>query len=447
MSQVIDLVIEPQWLLPIRPEVSALEGQALAVHRGEIVALGNKADVAAAWPAKQTLQLPGHVLLPGLINAHTHASMTLLRGVGDDMALAPWLQERIWPVETALVDPEFVACGTELAIAEMLRGGTTCANEMYFFPDVAAHTALRMGFRMMVGLIVLDFPSAWAADADTYFSRGLKLHDELRGEPLLSTTLAPHAPYTVGDESFRRIHTLSDQLDLPVTTHLHETAHEVAESRKLHGLRPFDRLRALNLVNENLRAVHMTQMTEGEIEHCAHAGVTVVHCPESNLKLASGLCPVQALREAGVNVALGTDGAASNNDLDMFGEMRTAALIGKEAAADATAVPASYALEMATINGAQALGLSDRIGSLEVGKRADMVAVALHDLETQPLYDVVSQLVYASSRAMVRHVWVDGQHRVCDGELLGLDVAALGRRIVHWRQRVDEALKQQETSE
>jgi 5-methylthioadenosine/S-adenosylhomocysteine deaminase len=408
----------------------------------DVVEIGPADRLVARYQDAETLRLPKHVLMPGLINAHGHCAMSLLRGIGDDMALKPWLEQRIWPIESKLVDRRFVADGTELAIAEMLRGGTTCCNEMYFFPDVAAATAARLGFRMSVGLIVIEFASRWATNVDEYLSRGMEVRDEFRAEPLISTTLAPHAPYTVGDATLDRIQTLSAQLDIPVHIHLHETAGEVDESIELHGCRPFERLRAHGLINEQLLAVHMTQFSDGEIQQAQAAGVNIVHCPESNQKLASGACPVEKLRQAGVNVTLGTDGAASNNDLDLFGEMRSAALMGKLVAEDATAVPASYALEMATINGARALGLEDQIGSLEPGKSADLVALELDRFATTPVYDVISHLVYAVGRYAVSDVWIQGQRLLHGGQLSTINESDLMSRAHAWGDLISATLKE-----
>jgi 5-methylthioadenosine/S-adenosylhomocysteine deaminase len=347
-----------------------------------------------------------------------------------------WLNEHIWPVEARVMGPEFIRDGVELAVAEMLRGGTTCANENYFFPDVIAATYMRLGFRACVGLPVIEFPSAWARTRDEYFERALKLHDELRGEPLLTTSFAPHAPYTVSDASFERIRMLSDQLDVPVHLHLMETAQEVEDSKREHGLRPLQRLQKLGLVNDHLLAVHMTQVSDAEIAVCAEAGVSVAHCPESNLKLASGFCPAEKLRRGGVNVAIGTDGCASNNDLDMFGEMRTAALLAKAVVGDASAFNAAQALHAATLGGARAMGLGERIGSIEPGKQADLAAVRLDEIETQPMYDVVSQLVYACGRRQVSDVWIAGRRLLAERCLTAMDEEALKANAGAWRARI-----------
>ena len=434
--QPIDLLLEARWVVPVEPHAVVLEQHAVAVHDGRIVAILPIADARAAFAPRECVQLPEHALLPGLVNSHTHNPMTLLRGLADDLPLMVWLQQHIWPAEAKVLGPEFVRDGTELAVAEMLRGGTTCANENYFFPDVSGATYRRMGFRAVIGLPVIDFPTAWASSQDEYFARAAEVYDSFHGGGLITTAFAPHAPYTVSDASFERIRVLSDQLDIPVHLHLHETAHEVEDEKAKSGLRPFQRLQKLGLVNDRLIAVHMTQVTASEIAACAAAGVSVAHCPESNLKLASGFCPAEQLRLADVNVALGTDGCASNNDLDMFGEMRTAALLAKAVAGDAAAFDAAYALRAATLNGARALGLEAQIGSIEIGKQADLTAVRLSDLETQPLYHVASQLVYSVGRHQVSDVWIAGQRKLANRELVGVDVAAILLKARAWRERI-----------
>ncbi len=431
-----DLIIEAGWLIPIEPHGVVLTDHAVAVRNGEILAVLPIAEAHAAYRATETVSRPHSVLMPGLVNAHTHNPMTLLRGVADDLPLMRWLTEHIWPIEAAVIGPQFVADGVELAIAEMLRGGTTCCNENYFFPDVAAATYRRHGFRALVGLPIIDFPTAWAKTQDEYFDRAGEVHDLYRRDHLVRTCYAPHAPYTVSDASFERIRVLSDQLDVPVHCHVHETAQEVADALKLHGMRQIARLDRLGLVNDRLIAVHMTQLTDAEIALCAERGVSVAHCPESNLKLASGFCRVEALRRAGVNLALGTDGCASNNDLDMFGEMRTAALLAKAVVGDASALDAASTLRMATLGGATAIGMGDRIGSIVPGKRADLVCVDMDRVETQPLYDPISQLVYATGRQHVTDVWIDGRAQLRDGALVDIDTVALIAKARQWRERI-----------
>ena len=434
--QSIDTLIEAGWVVPVEPHGVVLEGHAVAVDGGTVVAVLPLAEARARFAAREVVSRPGSVLIPGLVNAHTHNPMTLMRGVADDLALHEWLQQHIWPVEAAVIGPEFVADGVELAIAEMLRGGTTCCNENYFFPDVQAATYKRHGFRARVGLPVIDFPTAWAKTDDEYFDRAGEVHDQWRGDPLVSTAFAPHAPYTVSDASFGRIRMLADQLDIPVHCHVHETAQEVAESQERHGQRPLARLDRLGLVNDRLIAVHMTALDQAEIELCAQRGVSVVHCPESNLKLASGFCPVGKLQAAGVNVAIGTDGAASNNDLDMFGELRTAALLAKAVAGDATALDAAAALRAATLGSARAMGLEAQVGSIEPGKQADLACIDLDPLETQPLFHVLSQLAYATGRHQVTDVWIAGKRKLRDRVLVDMDAEALVANARQWRARI-----------
>jgi 5-methylthioadenosine/S-adenosylhomocysteine deaminase len=374
--------------------------------------------------------------LPGLINSHTHAAMTLMRGIADDLHLMDWLQNHIWPLEQKWMSEAFVRDGTDLAIAEMIMGGTTCFNDMYFYPEITAGQAIQHGIRASIGLIVIDFPTVWAENSEEYIEKGLALHDQLRHQPLISTAFAPHAPYTVSDEPLQKIRTFADELELPITMHVHETRHEVEEAREKNGQRPLQRLHELGLINPSFLAVHMTQLTDDEISLFAQSGAHIVHCPESNLKLASGFCPVAKCIAAGINVALGTDGAASNNDLDMFGEMRTAALLGKAVAGDASAVPAMTALRMATINGAKALGLDNEIGSLSIGKSADVIAIDLSCLETQPLYCPISQIVYAASRQQVTDLWVAGKRLLKQRQLTTINLGDLKLKIAEWQQRL-----------
>ena len=431
-----DLLIEAGWVVPVVPHGVVLEDHAVAVSGGCIVAVLPIAEARARFDAKETVSRPDGALIPGLVNTHAHNPMTLLRGVADDLPLKVWLQQHIWPVEAAVIGPDFVADGVTLAIAEMLRGGTTCCNENYFFPDVQAATYRQHGFRARVGLPVIDFPTAWAQSDDEYFDRAGEVHDAWRGDAIIATAFAPHAPYTVSDANFERIRMLSDQLDIPVHLHLHETAQEVQQSLEQHGQRPIARIDRLGLFNDRLIAVHMTQLTEAEIHLCAERGVSVAHCPESNLKLASGFCPACALQRAGVNLAIGTDGCASNNDLDMFGETRTAALLAKAVADDAAGFDASSALRAATLGGAKALGWDDRIGSIEPGKQADLACIDLSPLEAQPLHHVVSQLVYATGRHQVSDVWIAGTRRLRERELVDMDVAAIVANARQWRERI-----------
>jgi 5-methylthioadenosine/S-adenosylhomocysteine deaminase len=431
-----ETLIHARWVVPVEPEGLVLEHHSVAVDDGRITAIVPTAEAREAFHAQNTVDVPGHVLIPGLVNAHTHAAMSLLRGIADDLHLMDWLEHHIWPAEQRWVGEQFVQDGTQLAVAEMLRSGTTCFNDMYFFPEVTARVAASANIRACVGLIMVDFPTAYAESPEQYFAKGLALHDEYRHHPLVRNAFAPHAPYTVSDAPLKKIQVLADELDVPVHMHLHETASEVERSRREKGQRPLERLETLGLLSPALTAVHMTQLEDDEMARLADAGATVVHCPESNLKLASGFCPVQKLLNAGVNVALGTDGAASNNDLDMVGEMRTAALLAKAVYNDAAALPAYRVLRMATLNGARALGMGEETGSLAKGKWADLVAVDLEVLETQPLYDPVSQLVYAAGRSQVSDVWVAGQHVLRQRQLTQLDVQDLIQRARGWQARI-----------
>ena len=432
----VDTLIHARWIIPVEPESVTYEHHSLVIDSGKIIDLLPTDLAKQKYQGTITENLENHALLPGLINCHTHAAMTLMRGIADDLPLMDWLQNHIWPLEQKWMSEAFVKDGTDLAIAEMILGGTTCFNDMYFFPEIIAAQILQHGIRATVGLIVIDFPSAWAQDADEYIEKGLALHDQLRFSDLCTTAFAPHAPYTVSDEPLQKIRTLADELELPIHIHLHETHNEVEQSQAKSGQRPLQRLHELGLVNPSLIAIHMTQLTDEEISLFAELGAHIVYCPESNLKLASGFCPVARCLAAGINVALGTDGAASNNDLDMFGEMRTAALLGKAIAGDASAVPAMMALRMATINGAKALGLDASCGSLSVGKAADVIAIDLNYLETQPLYCPVSQIVYAASRQQVTDVWVAGKRLLTKRQLMTLNVDDLKAKIAEWQQRL-----------
>lgn len=416
-----DTLVEARWIIPVEPEDAVLEDHAVAVRDGRIAGILPQAEARNRFHADSEVRLSSHVLMPGLVNAHTHAAMCLFRGLADDLPLMSWLNDHIWPAEQKWISDTFVREGARLAIAEMIRGGTTCFNDMYFYPDETARVASEAGMRVVTGLIVLDFPSIWAADADEYISKGMEVHDQFRNDPLVTTAFAPHAPYTVSDEPLKRLRMYADELDIPVHMHVHETSAEVAESVAKTGERPIARLERLGLLTSRLLAVHVTQLEDDEIRKFADLGVHAVHCAESNLKLASGFCPLHRLHGAGVNVCIGTDGAASNNDLCMLSEMRTAALLAKGASGDASAVPAAAALRMATLGGATALGLDGEIGSLVDGKAADMIALDLAQPETQPVHHPVSQIVYAASRHQVTDVWING-HRVMKGrQLVTLD--------------------------
>lgn len=434
--QNVDQIILSRWVIPVEPVGSILENYGIAIHNGDIAAILPHAELTAQFVSPSTTRLNDHALIPGLINAHTHAAMSLMRGMADDLPLMSWLNEHIWPAESKWMSKDFVRQGSEHAIAEMIRSGTTCFNDMYFFPDVTAAVASTTGMRACVGLIVIDFPSAWADSWQEYVDKGMAVRDQYRGDELISTAFAPHAPYSVSDEPLRHIQMLADETDIQIHMHVHETQDEISQGLARHGNRPYRRLDNLGMLTPSLIAVHMTQLEDEELEHYANTGGHVVHCPQSNMKLASGFCPLQKLLDAGVNVALGTDGAASNNDLDMLAEMQTAAMLGKAVANDAAAVPAVQALSMATINGARALGIHDITGSLVVGKSADITAINLGDLETQPLYNPISQIVYAADRKQVTHVWIRGKLMLNDRQLTTLDEDKLQRNAQTWHDKL-----------
>jgi 5-methylthioadenosine/S-adenosylhomocysteine deaminase len=434
--ETVDTLIDARWIVPIAPPGTVLDDHSIAVRHGKIVGIERTDAAHAKYSSESHYALRDHILLPGFVNLHTHAAMTLLRGYGDDRPLMEWLRGYIWPVETRHVSQAFVRDGTMLACAEMLRAGITCFSDMYFFPEAAAEAAVEAGMRAAIGLIVIEMPSPYAADARDYLAKGFAMRDALRHEPLLSFCVAPHAPYTVSDATLELVSTYAAKLDLPVHTHVHESADEIRESLATHGARPLQRLEKLGLLGPGLIAVHAIHLEAYEIALLARFGCSVAHCPSSNLKLASGIAPVARMLAAGINVGLGTDGAASNNRLDLLNECRTAALLAKGTSGDAAALPAHQALNMSTLAGAKALGLDERIGSLESGKCADIVAVDLSGLDLAPCYDPVSDLVYAAGREHVTHVWVNGRLRVEDGRLTDLDARDLQAKAVQWRDRI-----------
>jgi 5-methylthioadenosine/S-adenosylhomocysteine deaminase len=431
-----DLSVDARWVATVDPAATVLEWHSVIVSQGSIIDVLPTAAAAERYRPRRREALPHHLLIPGLVNLHTHAAMTLLRGLADDRSLMDWLRNHIWPAELRFASSEFVRDGTLLACAEMLRGGITCFNDMYFFPEAAAQAALASGMRAALGIIAVEFRSAYASDANDYLHKGLALRDSMRGEPRLSFCLAPHAPYSVSDATFARIATYAAELEVPVHIHLHETDEEIRESVTAHGIRPLQRLQKAGLLGPELIAVHGVHLTTEEIELLASHGCHVAHCPASNLKLASGIAPIAALQRRGINVGLGTDGAASNNRLDILEEMRLAALLAKAASGDATAATAHAVLEMATLNGARALSLDHLIGSLSPGKRADMVALDFAVPELAPCYDPLSHLVYAAGREHVTHVWVDGELLLENGALTGVDQESILAAAARWKDKI-----------
>ena len=432
----VDLAIRARWLVPVVPRNTVLQQHTVIVDRERIVDILPDDQADLRYQPRHAVTLDDHVLIPGLINLHTHAAMTLMRGLADDIALMPWLEQHIWPAEKRFVSERFVHDGSLLACAEMLRGGTTCFSDMYFFPQSTAEAAVRAGMRAHLGLVVLEFPSNYANDADDYLQKGFEARDQLRGNPLLSFSLAPHAPYTIEDRTFEKIVTYAEQLGLGIHTHLQETSDEIAASMTRFGKRPLQRLAELGLLGPNLLAAHCVHLERSELELLASYGCHVAHCPNSNLKLGSGIAPVAQMLDHGINLGLGTDGAASNNRLDMFNEMRTAALLAKGASGDATILPAAQALELATINAAKALGFDSDLGSIEIGKYADFAAVRIADAETLPCFDPISHLIYAAGREHVSHVWVAGELRYQQGGYAGMEPAELKEIASVWQSKL-----------
>ncbi len=432
----IDALIEAKWIIPVEPAEVVLSQHAIAIDNGIIQAILPQSEAKYRYSPQETLSLNDHALIPGLVNLHTHAAMTLMRGFADDLPLMEWLNQHIWPIEHQLVDAQFVLDGTQLACAEMIKGGTTCFNDMYFFPESSAEAVILSGMRATIGMIVIDFPTNYAGDADDYLAKGLELRDKYHQHPLLSFCFAPHAPYTVSDQTFTNLLTYAEQLNTPIHTHLHETRDEIRINLESHGVRPIERMLQLGLLGPNLIAVHMVHLNEHEIKLVHQYGCHVAHCPSSNMKLASGFAPIASLLEQGINVGLGTDGAASNNRLDMFEEMRQAALLAKAVSGKADALRAHQALRMATLNGANALGLGEITGSLAIGKAADITAVDFSDLNLAPCYDPVSHLIYTASREQVSHVWVNGRMLLQDKELTTLNKFELQYRTAFWQERI-----------
>lgn len=434
----IDTLICARWVIPVEPEAGSLDHCAVAIDGGRILEILPIEDARAKYQPQELHELETHAILPGFVNVHTHAAMTLFRGLADDLPLMEWLNRHIWPAEQRWASPEFVEAGSALATVEMIRGGTTCFSDMYFFPDQTAEVVSDAGLRAVIGLIMIDFPTPWARDADEYLAKGIEVHDRFKHSSLIRTAFAPHSAYMVSERSLTRINTLAEELDIPIHMHLHEGATEIEQSLEQHGKRPMQRLADLGMLSEHLIAVHMTQLEPAEIELAARYRINVGHCPESNLKLANGFCPVHELMKAGVNVALGTDGAASNNDLDMLGEMRTAALLAKGISGDPAVLPARAAIAMATINSARALGMDGIIGSLKPGKEADIIAIDLGAPETQPVYDPVSQIVYAADRNHVTDCWVAGRQLMKNRELLTIAEGSVLARAREWGSRIRE---------
>jgi len=433
----IDTLVTARWVVPVEPDGRVLEDHAVAILGGRILAVLPAAEARVRYAAREVVERPSHVLMPGLVNAHTHAAMTLLRGRAENLRLGPWLRDGVWPLERRWSGPEYVRDGTELAIAEMLRAGVTCFADMHLWPEVVAQTAAECHIRASIGLVVTEAATGWASTADEYIDRGMHLRDQYRGDPLLSTHFAPHAPWSVTDATLARVRRLADELDLPVALHLHETTWEIEESERKFGVRPLARLASLGLASPQLVAVHMAHVAPQDLDTLAECGASVVHCPESNLKLGAGVCPMPGLLGRGIRVALGTDGAASNNDLDVLGEARTAGLLASGVTAAPGSLVASDLLRMATLEGARVLGLGEVAGSLAPGKWADLCCMDLRSPCSWPVSDVAAAVVYAATSRQVTDTWVAGRRLFTDGSLIYLDEGAVLERAEAWRLRMD----------
>jgi len=431
-----DVIIESRWVATATASQPLLENHAVIIQKGLITEILPISVARNQYTASSLVCLDDHLLIPGLINLHAHAAMSLMRGMADDLPLMEWLNQHIWPAEKAVISPQYIKEASLLACAEMLAGGITCFNDMYFYPESTALAATEMGIRANLGLVVLEFPSAYAVDADDYLQKGFDAHDSWRNNPLVTSCFAPHAPYTISNQTFEKVMTFAEQLSLGIHTHLHETQDEITQSEAQYGMRPLQRLANLGLLGPSLIAAHGVHLLDSEIEILAEHGCHIAHCPSSNLKLGSGIAPVKKLLSKGVNVGLGTDSVASNNRLDIFNEMRLCALLAKGISEDATVVPAQQALEMATINAAKAMGLDHKIGSIEVGKLADLTAVKLGDVQVLPYYDPIAHLVYSCGRDQVSHTWVAGELRYSNGEYANIEQSRLKDIIQTWQPKL-----------
>lgn len=436
--QAIDQLIQAKWIITGNSHQRILENHCLLLQQGKIIDIVPFEKAKTQYTAKETHHYSEHAIMPGLINAHTHIGMNFFRGLGSDLALMDWLTQYIFPAEKKWLTHEFVKDASLFAMAEMIRSGTTCFNDMFYFLEATAEAVDIAGLRAFIGMTVIEFPTAWAENTDEYFDKSLAFYEAYKDHPFITPTFAPHAPYTVSDRSFQRIHDLAETYHLKINVHLHETESEIQQSLQQFDKRPIQRLHDLGFLNANVLAVHAAQLNDEDIDILAAKNTQIIHCPESNMKLASGICPIEKLRSRGLNVALGTDSVASNNDLDMFSEMRTATFLSKVSTMDPTSLNADETLALATINGARALGLEQQIGTLESGKAADFIAIRLNDIETLPVYDPIVQIVYASNRQQVSDVWVAGKQLMKNRELLTLNEAELKEKAQYWGNKIKQ---------
>ncbi len=439
-KQCVDSITYASFIIPVVPKGEILTDHAVVVKDGKILAIAPQQFCDENFYSNDNQIFESHVIMPGLINAHGHAAMTLFRGLADDLPLMEWLSDHIWPAEGKWVSEEFVYDGTKLAIAEMIRSGTSCFSDMYFFPEKAAKAAVEMGIRAQLCCPILDFPTAWGAGPEEYITKTMALHEQYRNNDSIQIAFGPHAPYTVSDAPLEKIKKLAIENKMQVQIHLHETQFEIDEALQHSGLRPIERLANIGLIGQDLslQCVHMTALDEQDITILQNSNVHIIHCPESNLKLASGFCETDKLLKKNINVALGTDGAASNNDLDMFGEMRTAALIAKPVAKDASAFNAITAIEAATINGAKALSIDHLTGSLEPGKSADFIAIDLNKLNSRPSYNIHSDIVYSINSQQVSNHWIQGKQLLKNGKFVDIDESAILKNAQAWANKIQE---------
>ena len=436
----VDLIIKGGTVVTMDGSRRVIDGGGIAVKSGRVVAVGQTAEIERDYAARETINATGKVIIPGLINGHTHVPMTLFRGIADDLDLQEWLTKYIFPAEAKNVTEDFVRVGTRLGLAEMIRSGTTTYCDMYYFEDAIADETFKAGVRGVLGETVIDFPVAdnkTNAEAMAYVE---KFVAHWKGNSLIVAAIAPHAPYTVSEDHLKAARAFSDRTGAPIVTHISETKREVDDSVKDKGASPIDYLHRIGFLNDRVIAAHVVWPSEAELALLKKLGVGIVHNPQSNMKLASGVAPVPLMLKSDLPVGLGTDGAASNNDLNLWEEMDTAAKLHKLISRDPKVLSAQEAFEMATIRGARALHLEKEIGSIEAGKRADLVIVDLDDLNQTPYYNIYSDLVYAAKAGDVRTVIIEGRLVMRDRRLLTLNEESIKADARRYRERIVQSV-------
>mgnify|MGYP002628391574 CR=1 FL=1 len=435
-KKIVSTIISASWIFTANSDNQLLENHSIVINEGLIVDILQSANVFDFYQADDVYQLTNQLLIPGLINAHTHLGMTLLKGFADDLSLSVWLNEHIWPAEKNFVSPQFVSDGSRLAMAEMLKSGITTFNDMYFYPQSTAEVANEVGMRANIGLVVLDFPTNYASDPQDYLNKGFIFRDSWRDNALISTSIAPHAPYSVSDEAFKLISTYAEQLQMNIHTHLHETTAEVKESLQRYNMTPIQRLDKLGILGPNLTAAHCVHLDSTDTSLIEKNQVSIIHNPSSNMKLGSGIADIKSFFDRGINIGLGTDSSASNNRLDIITEMRATLLLHKANYQDAEFLKPVDVIRMATINAARAIGLDSKIGSIEKGKRADITAINLDSIECQPCYDPLSTFLYSCDKSAVSNVWIDGDIKLRKHLLVNIDEDKLLHTTKLWQQKI-----------